>query len=59
MRILKKENRKTTIFLQIVGKGCPGGLLGPGGPGDLHGLIRLVELFCKLLGRVVQVVQVA
>ena len=34
--------------MQIVGRGCPGGLVGlggPGGPGDLHSLIRLVGLF--------------
>ena len=38
MRFLKKKIRQQQKKLQIVGEG------GPGGPGDLYCLVRLVEM---------------
>ena len=38
---LKRKIGQRQLFLQIVGKGS---LRGPGVPGDLYGLVRLVEV---------------
>ena len=46
MRFLKRKIGQRQFFLHIVGKGGlsgPGCTGGHGGPGDLYGLVRLVE----------------